>query len=48
MPLLKANDFWKPNTYYYATDRYKSLIEKDNTLYWEHISWMKQLMLGML
>lgn len=33
MPLLKANDFWKPNTYYYATDRYKSLIEKDNTLY---------------
>lgn len=33
MPLLKANDFWKPNTYYYATDRYKSLIEYDNTLY---------------
>ena len=33
MPLLKANDFWKPNTYYYATDRYKSLIENDNTLY---------------
>ena len=33
MPLLKSNDFWKPNTYYYATERYKSLIEKDNTLY---------------
>ena len=33
MPLLKANDFWKPNTYYYATERYKSLIENDNTLY---------------
>ncbi len=33
MPLLKANDFWKPNTYYSATDRYKSLIENDNTLY---------------
>ncbi len=28
MPLLKSNDFWKPNTYYYATERYKSLIEK--------------------
>ena len=33
MPLLKSNDFWKPNTYYYATERYKSLIEYDNTLY---------------
>jgi hypothetical protein len=33
MPLLKANDFWKPNTYYYATDRYKSLIENDGILY---------------
>lgn len=33
MPLLKSNDFWKPKTYYYNTERYKSLIEKDNTLY---------------
>lgn len=33
MPLLKANDFWNPNTYYYATERYKSLIENNNTLY---------------
>lgn len=33
MPLLKSNDFWKPNTYYYSTERYKSLIEYDNTLY---------------
>lgn len=33
MPLLKSNDFWKPNTYYYSTNRYKSLIEYDNILY---------------
>lgn len=33
MPLLKANDFWKPNTYYYATDRHKSLMANNNTLY---------------
>lgn len=33
MTLLKSNDFWKPNTYYYSTDRYKSLIEHNNTLY---------------
>lgn len=33
MALLRANDFWQPNTYYYSTNRYKSLIENNNLLY---------------
>lgn len=33
MPLFKTNDFWMPNTFYYATERYKSVIEYNNQLY---------------
>lgn len=33
MPIFKKQDMWKPNTFYYATERYKSVIEYNNQLY---------------
>lgn len=33
MPIFKKQDMWMPNTFYYATERYKSVIEYNNQLY---------------
>jgi len=32
MGILTSKDLWNPNTYYYAKDRYKHMIEHEGSL----------------